>query len=98
MNVKALVAQLCLTLQPTRLFCPWNLQARYWSGWPFPLPGDLPDAGIEPGFPALQADSLSSESPGKLKLFKTEILSISLLPYRGALSKPVVNCVINNFQ
>ena len=30
----------------------------YWSGWPLPPPGDLPDPGIEPGSPALQADSL----------------------------------------
>ena len=30
----------------------------YWSGLPFPSPGDLPDPGIEPGSPALQADSL----------------------------------------
>ena len=30
----------------------------YWSGWPFPSPGDLPDPGIEPGSPVLQADSL----------------------------------------
>ena len=30
----------------------------YWSGLPFPSPGDLPDPGIEPGPPALQADSL----------------------------------------
>ena len=28
----------------------------YWSGLPFPSPGDLPDPGIKPGFPALQAD------------------------------------------
>ena len=32
---------------------------------PFPSPGDLPNPGIEPGFPALQADSLPSEPPGK---------------------------------
>ena len=32
---------------------------------PFPFPGDLPDPGIEPRSPALQADSLPSESPGK---------------------------------
>ena len=32
----------------------------YWSGLPFPTPGDLPDPGIEPGFPALQVDSLPS--------------------------------------
>ena len=36
----------------------------YWSGLPFPSPGDLPDPGIEPRSPALQADVLNSESPG----------------------------------
>ena len=36
------------------------------SGLPFPSPGDLPDPGIEPGSPALQADALPSEPPGKL--------------------------------
>ena len=34
----------------------------YWSGLPFLSPGDLPDPGIEPWSPALQADSLPSES------------------------------------
>ena len=33
----------------------------YWSGLPFPSPGDLPDPGIEPASPALQADSLPTE-------------------------------------
>ena len=37
----------------------------YWSGLPFPPRGDLPDAGIEPRSPALQADCLLSEPPGK---------------------------------
>ena len=37
----------------------------YWSGLPFPSPGDLPDPGIEPQSPALQADTLSSEPLGK---------------------------------
>ena len=37
----------------------------YWSGQPFPSPGDIPFPGVEPSSPALQADSLSSESPGK---------------------------------
>ena len=37
----------------------------YWSGFPFPSPGDLPNPGIKPGSPALQ-DSLLSEPPGKL--------------------------------
>ena len=42
------------------------LQARYYSGLSFPSPGDLPDPEIEPRSPALQADSLPSEPPGKL--------------------------------
>ena len=37
----------------------------YWSGLPFPSPGDLPSPGIEPGSPALQADTSSSQPPGK---------------------------------
>ena len=37
----------------------------YWSGLPFPSPGDLPNPGIEPGSPTLQADTLTSEPPGK---------------------------------
>ena len=37
----------------------------YCSGLPFPTPGDLPDPGIEPGFPALQMDSLSSSHSGR---------------------------------
>ena len=40
----------------------------YWSGLPFPSPGDLPDPGIEPGSPTLEADALTSESPGKPRL------------------------------
>ena len=37
----------------------------YWSGLPFPSPGDLPHPGIKPGSPALPVDSLLSEPPGK---------------------------------
>ena len=40
-------------------------QAIYWSGLPFPSPGDLPNPGIDPRSSALQADSLVSDSPGK---------------------------------
>ena len=43
----------------------------YWSGLPFPSPGDLPDPGIEPRSPALQEDALLSEPPGKLELLYT---------------------------
>ena len=38
----------------------------YWSGLPFPSPGDLPNPGTEPESPAMQADSLPTELQGKL--------------------------------
>ena len=41
----------------------------YWSGLPFPSPGDLPNPGIEPGSPALQANSLPTELQGKLDMY-----------------------------
>ena len=65
------------TLSHVRLFVtPWTIayqaspsmgfsRQEYWSGLPFPSPGDLPDSGIEPGSPALEADALTSEPPGK---------------------------------
>ena len=52
-----LVAQSCLTLYQAPLSMGFSRQG-YWSGEPFPPPGDLPDPGIEPVSPALQADSL----------------------------------------
>ena len=45
----------------------------YWSGLPFPSPGDLPDPGIKPGCPTLQVDALTSEPPGKLSHKKEHI-------------------------
>ena len=39
----------------------------YWSGLPFPSPGDIRDPGIKPGSPTLRADALPSEPPGKPK-------------------------------
>ena len=48
--------------KPTRLLCPWDSPGKNIGvGCHFPSPGDLPDPGIEPGSPALQADSLSTE-------------------------------------
>ena len=63
---EALVAQSCLTLQPYGLGRQASLsmgfsRQEYWSGLPFPSPGDLPDPGIEPGSPAFQTDSWPSE-------------------------------------
>ena len=57
-------------LQSTRLLCPWDFSRQgYWSGSPFPSPGDLPNPGIEPGSPALQADSLPTELQGKISYY-----------------------------
>ena len=66
-----LVAKLCPTLRPhglllTRLLCLWGFSRQeYWSGFPCPSPGDLPNPGIKPRSPALQVDSLPSEPLGK---------------------------------
>ena len=46
------------------VFMEFSMQ-EYWSGLPFPSPGDFPDSGFEPRSPTLQADSLLSEPPGK---------------------------------
>ena len=72
MKVKVSVVQSCPTL-PTLwtvahqapLSIEFSRQG-YWSGLPFPSPGDPPNPGTEPGSPALQADYLKSEPPGKL--------------------------------
>ena len=65
------------SLSRVRLFAvPWTVahqaplsmglrRHEYWSGLPFPSPGDHPDPGIKPGSPTLQADALPSELPGK---------------------------------
>ena len=46
-----------------------------WSGLPFPSPGDVPDPGIKPRSPVLQADALPSELPGKLYCIARELLN-----------------------
>ena len=59
-----------LFVQPWTVACQAPLsmgfsRQEYWNGLPCPPPGDLPDPGIQPRSPALQADSLPSEPPGK---------------------------------
>ena len=61
-------AQLCAMLWSIARQAPLSMgvsRQGYWSGLRFPSPGDLPDPGIEPRSPALQADALPSEPPGK---------------------------------
>ena len=69
-EMKALVAQLCLFETPwtTTHQAPPSMgffRPEYWSGLPFLSPGDLHEPGIKLGSPALQADSLPSESQGR---------------------------------
>ena len=61
-----------VSLSRVQLFAtPWTIQSmefsrpQYWTEWPFPSPGDLPNPGIEPRSPTLQADSLPAEPQGK---------------------------------
>ena len=75
----------CQSLSPVQLFTtPWikDHQAplsmefsrqEYWSGLPFPSPGDLPNPWIEPWYPTLQTGSLPSEPPGKPKIGKNSL-------------------------
>ena len=69
---------------------PWNVARQaplsmgfsmqvYWSGLPCPPPGDLPNPGIEPRYPAPQADSLPSESPGKPHMVRS-VIQMGLSP------------------
>ena len=56
---------------------PWSMEfsrQEYWSGLPFPSPGNFPNPGIEPGSPTLQADTLPSEPPGKTCYVKDSVI------------------------
>ena len=69
-SVYVLLPPFCLRphgLQLARLLCPWDFSRQeYWSGLPFPPPGDLPDPGIKPLFPALEGRFFTTAPPGKL--------------------------------
>ena len=85
------------SLSRVRLFVtPWTVTCQvppsmgfsrpeYWSGLPFPSPGDLPDPRIEPRSPTLQADALPSEPPGA-----PNDVSILINPVCYALSTPFI--------
>ena len=64
---------------------PWTIKSmefsrsEYWSGQPFPSPGNLPNPGIEPMSPAFQVDSVPAKPPGKPK--KSTVGNLSLLQW-----------------
>ena len=91
MKSESEVAQLC-----PLFVTPWTVayqaspsmgfsRQECWCGVPFPSPGDLPDPGIEPWSPALRADALPSEPPGKPKI--CIILYIFVLVYLSTFLK-----------
>ena len=59
------------------------LQPEYWSGYPFPSPGDLPNPGTEARSPTLQADSLPAEPQGK-----PTNTGVGCLPFSNGFSQP----------
>ena len=81
-----LVAKSCLTLvAPWTVACQVPLsmgfsRQEYWSGLPFPSPGDLPDPGTEPRSPSLQTDSLLNELQGN------QIMLDCIVLYRNRLN------------
>ena len=66
---------------------PWSIQSmefsrpEYWSGYPFPSPGNLPNSGIKPRSSTLQVDSSPSEPPGKPKSVLVYVFKRCPLPY-----------------
>ena len=77
-----------MSLSRVRLFVSsWTIQSmelsrpEYWTGYPFPSPGDLPNPGIKSRSPTLQADSLPAEPPGKPWSESHSVVSDSLRPH-----------------
>ena len=74
--------QLCATPWTVAYQVPLSVgfsRQEYWSGLPFPSPGDLLDPGIKPGSPTLQTDALPSEPPGKHRYLQPRA-SLGLFP------------------
>ena len=63
--------------QPAKFLCPWGFSRQeYWGGLLYPPPRDLPNPGIEPRSPALQADSFHSKLSGKPNISYIENLDV----------------------
>ena len=84
-KVRVLVTQLCLlsvTLWTITHQTPLSRgfsRQEHWSGLPFPLPGGIPDPGIKPGYPALQADLIHQGSPCNIVRQRGVITAVVLL-------------------
>ena len=98
-----LVAQLYPTLlrphglQPAK--APLSMgfsRPEYWTGLPFPSPGHLPDPGVELRSPALQADSLLPEPPGKSQHRGSQAPHLLLHDIRSKVSPQKGNCMLDS--
>ena len=86
------------SLSRVRLFAtPWTVayqappsmgfsRQEYWSGLPFPSPGDLPDPGIKPKPSAFQAEALTSEPPGKPLSFLKDNVKLKWCFFKNSVS------------
>ena len=112
-----------MSFSRARLFAtPWTVvykaplsmefsRQEYWSGLPFPSPGDLPDPGIKPRSPALRADALPSEPSGNRTLLiiylnwkqsrcpsAREWIKTVIHPYSGILPSNRNECTIDTYR
>ena len=76
------------SLRPHGLYSPWNSPGQNTGVRPFPSPGDLPNPGIKPRSPALQADSLPAEPQGKPNHLNIKPVQIHQFSYKLHISVP----------
>ena len=108
--MKDVISIMCESLSHVQLFAtPWTVACQallsmrfsrkeYWSGLPFPSLGHLPEPGIEPGSPALQADAFLSEPPGKpqnIRIANKKEINIYCAELQRFLGFPVMAYYLN---
>ena len=81
----------CVTPSTVACQAPLSMEVsrqEYWSGYPFSILGDLPNSGIKPGSPALQAGYLPSQPPGKTFIY---LMSPLIKILKNVFNKSVMN-------
>ena len=96
------------SLSRVQLFAtPWNVayqaplsmgfsRQEYWNGLPFPTPGDLPNPGIELWSPAFQADTLTSEPPGKSCVIRDMQIKITVRYHLTCIRIVIIKARVEN--
>ena len=101
-KVKLLLSSKCMCSVISNSATPWTVprqaplmefsRQEYWSRLPYLLPGDLPDPGIEPRSPTLQADSLPSEPLGSYQQ-SLALICECISPISASVSHGISSCV-----